>query len=117
MGLNMNKLLVNCSILPLGGRGFLLPTGRKNPRFPAGSKFEIKKRMANAILVKFHSCNSIFGIMDSEAEEVLGMKLSDYLREVDKKKAEGMKLLSEVLIESGLMVLIQEEKIGVNNAS
>ena len=112
----MNKLLVNCSILPLGGRGFLLPTQRKNPRFPAGSKFEIKKRMANAILIKLYSSNSIFGIMDSEAEEILGMKLADFLKEVDRKKAEGMRLLADALIESNLIVTIQDKKIGEDDA-
>jgi hypothetical protein len=99
----MNKLLVNCSVLPLGSRGYLIPTDRKNPRFPAGSKFEIKKRLNNGILIKFNTSNSIFGIMESEAEEILGLKLSQYLEEVDRLKAEGMRKLSQALIESGFI--------------
>lgn len=100
----MNKLLKNCSVLPLGGRGFLIPTERKNPRFPAGSKFEIKKRKANAILVKFTNSNSIFGIMDSEAVDILGVTLLEYLDEIDKRKAHGMSLLVKAMIEEGIMV-------------
>lgn len=99
----MNKLLVNCSVLPLGSRGYLIPTDRKNPRFPAGSKFEIKKRLNNGILIKFNTSNSIFGIMESEAEEILGLKLSQYLEEVDRLKAEGLRKLSQALIESGFI--------------
>ena len=105
----MNRLLVNCSVLPLGGRGFLIPTERKNPRFSAGSKFEIKKRKGNAILVKLASSNSIFGIMDSEAKEILGMTLSEYLEELDKKKAEGMSLLVKAMIEEGIMANLVKE--------
>lgn len=100
----MNKILKNCSVLPLGGRGFLIPTERKNPRFPAGSKFEIKKRKSNAILIKFTESNSIFGIMDSEAIDILGMTLSEYLSEVDKRKAHGMSLLVKAMIEEGIIV-------------
>jgi hypothetical protein len=113
----MNKLLVNCSVLPLGSRGYLVPTDRKNPRFPVGSKFEIKKRLNNGILVKFKTSNSIFGIMESESEEILGLKLSEYLEEVDRLKAEGMKKLTQVLVESGFLQVIQAEYIGEKNES
>jgi len=105
----MNKLLVNCSVLPVGGRGFLIPTERKNPRFSAGSKFEIKKRKGNAILVKLTSSNSIFGIMDSEAKEILGMTLSEYLDELDKKKAHGMSMLVKAMIEEGIALDLAKE--------
>lgn len=110
----MNKILKNCSVLPLGGRGFLVLTERKNPRFPAGSKFEIKKRKANAILVKFTTSNSIFGIMDSEAVDILGMTLSEYLDDIDKRKAHGMSLLVKAMIEEGIMV---DKKEVAENAS
>jgi hypothetical protein len=113
----MNKLLKNCSVLPLGSRGYLIPTDRKNPRFPVGSKFEIKKRLHNGILVKFKTSNSIFGIMESEAEEILGLKLSEYLEEVDRLKAEGMRKLTQALVESGFLQVIQAEYIGEKNES
>jgi len=113
----MNKLLKNCSVLPLGSRGYLTPTDRKNPRFPAGSKFEIKKRLNNGILVKFKTSNSIFGIMESESEEILGLKLSEYLEEVDRLKAEGMRKLTQALVESGFLQVIQAEYIGEKNES
>jgi hypothetical protein len=113
----MNKLLVNCSVLPLGSRGYLIPTDRKNPRFPAGSKFEIKKILNNQILIKFKTSNSIFGIMESESEQLLGMKLSEYLKEVDKLKAEGMRRLSQALVESGFFAVIQTQIIGDKNES
>lgn len=113
----MNKLLVNCSVLPLGSRGYLVPTDRKNPRFPVGSKFEIKKRLNNGILVKFKTSNSIFGIMESESEEIFGLKLSEYLEEVDRLKAEGMRKLTQALVESGFLQVIQAEYIGEKNES
>ncbi len=100
----MTELATNCSVLQLGSRGFLIPTNRKNPRFPAGSKFEIKKRSNNHILIKFKTSNSIFGIMDSEAEEVLGLNLPQFLEEVDAIKAEGMRKLAQALIESGFII-------------
>ena len=113
----MNKLLVNCSVLPLGSRGYLIPTDRKNSRFPAGSKFEIKKILNNQILIKFKTSNSIFGIMESESEQILGMKLSEYLKEIDKLKAEGMRRLSQALVESGFFAVIQTQIIGDKNES
>jgi hypothetical protein len=113
----MNKLLKNCSILPLGSRGYLIPTDRKNPRFPAGTKFEIKKRFNNGIFVKFATSNSIFGIMESEAEEILGLKLSEYLKEVDTLRTEGMKKLAQALVESGLYQVVQSQHTGEENES
>jgi hypothetical protein len=111
----MNKILTNCSILPLGSRGYLIPTDRKNPRFPAGSKFEIKKRLNNGIFIKFKTSNSIFGIMESEAEAILGIGLSQYLEEIDRLKAEGMRRLSQALVESGFFAVIQTQTIGGKN--
>jgi hypothetical protein len=111
----MNKILTNCSVLPLGSRGYLIPTERKNPRFPAGSKFEIKKILNNQILIKFKTSNSIFGIKESESEQLLGMKLSQYLKEVDSLKAEGMRRLSQALVESGFFAVIQTQTIGGKN--
>lgn len=113
----MNKLLKNCSVLPLGSRGYLIPTDRKNPRFPAGAKFEIKKRFNNGILIKFKTSNSIFGIMESESEEILGLKLSQYLEEVDKLKAEGMRKLTQALVESGFLQVVQSQHTGEENES
>jgi hypothetical protein len=113
----MNKILKNCSVLPLASRGYLIPTDRKNPRFPEGSKFEIKKRLNNGILVKFNTSNSIFGIMESEAEEILGLKLLQYLEEVDRLKSEGMKKLAQALIESGSLKIIHDQYIGEKNES
>lgn len=114
----MNKLLVNCSVVPLPSRGYLIPTDRKNPRFPAGSKFEIKKILNNSqILIKFENSNSIFGIMESESEQILGMKLSEYLKEVDRLKAEGMRKLSQALAESGFYNIIQTQNLGGKNES
>lgn len=113
----MNKILTNCSVLPLGSRGYLIPTERKNPRFPAGSKFEIKKRFKNGIFIKFKTSNSIFGIMESEAEAILGMNLSQYLEEVDRLKAEGLRKLGQALVESGLFAVIQTQTIGDKNES
>lgn len=95
----LNEILVNCSVLPLGSRGFLIPTERKNPRFPAGSKFQIKKKLNNGILIKFDSSNSIFGIMESESLEILGLNLSEYFEELEKRKAHGMSLLAKALME------------------
>lgn len=111
----MNKLFVNCSVLPLASRGYLIPTERKNPRFPAGSKFEIKKRFKNEIFIKFNTSNSIFGIMESESEAILGMSLSQYLEEVDRLKAEGLRKLGQALVESGFFAVIQTQTIGDKN--
>ena len=111
----MNKLLVNCSVVPLPSRGYLIPTNRKNPRFPAGSKFEIKKILNNQILIKFKTSNSIFGIMESESEQILGMNLSEYIKEVDALKAEGMRRLSQALVESGFFAVNQAQTIGGKN--
>jgi hypothetical protein len=101
--------------MPFGSRGCLIPTDRKNPRFPAGSKFEIKKRLNNQILIKFQTSNSIFAIMESESEQILGMSLSQYLKEVDRLKAEGIKRLSQALIEAGFFQSTQAKIIGGKN--
>lgn len=88
-----NALRANCSIKQVGDRGCVIPTTRKNPRFPAGTQFAIKSTTANGLLIKFGHCNSIFAILAADAPIVLGMSLADFNEEVKIKRAEGIKLL------------------------
>lgn len=55
--------------------------------------------------------------MESESEEIFGLKLSEYLEEVDRLKAEGMRKLTQALVESGFLQVIQAEYIGEKNES
>lgn len=88
-----NALRVNCSIKPVGGRGCVVPTDRKNPRFLAGTQFTVKFSTANGLMIKFGHCNSLFTILTADAPLVLGMSLQDFNEEVKIKRAEGIKFL------------------------
>lgn len=96
---NVKTLLANCSIRPLGSRGFLVPTPRKNPRFPAGTKFSIKEFTKSHLLVKLDGCNSIFGIAKADAKDILGHTLEEYEELLNQKRLEGLKVLSKILVE------------------
>lgn len=82
----MNKLLTNCSILPIGSRGFLVPTDRKNPRFKLGDSFIIKDITSNHLLVKMKNSNSIFGISKNDSLKILGFAYEEYLSIVEQNK-------------------------------
>ena len=106
----MTKIATNCSVLQLGSRGFLIPTVRKNPRFPAGTKFKIKKVQDSQLLIKLDSSSSIFAIRKVDAKEVLGLDLEEYLNCLTEKKNEGLKMLAQALIESKFFVEISGEE-------
>lgn len=95
----MKVLLINCSIKPVGSRGFLVPTPRKNPRFPANTRFHIKEFTQNHLLVKLDGCNSIFAIAKSDAKQILGYSLEEYQDILSQKRREGLSVLSKVLVE------------------
>jgi len=95
----MKVLLTNCSIKPIGSRGFLVPTPRKNPRFPANTRFHIKEFTQNHLLVKLESCNSIFAIAKADAKEILGHSLEEYQEILSQKRKDGLIALSKVLVE------------------
>lgn len=95
----MKVLITNCSIKPVGSRGFLVPTPRKNPRFPANTRFHIKEFTQNHLLVKLDSCNSIFAIAKSDAKEILGYTLEEYQDILSQKRRKGLSVLSKVLVE------------------
>lgn len=88
-----NTIKTNCSIRPLGDRGCVVPTTRKNPRFAAGTSFTIKLTTVNGLVIKFGRCNSLFTILAADAPQVLGMSLVDFNEETKAKRAEGVKLL------------------------
>jgi hypothetical protein len=95
----MKVLLTNCSINPVGSRGFLVPTPRKNPRFPANTRFHIKEFTQSHLLVKLEGCNSIFAIAKSDAKEILGYTLDEYQNVLSQKRKEGLSVLSKILVE------------------
>lgn len=95
----MKALLTNCSINPVGSRGFLVPTQRKNPRFPINTKFYIKEFTKSHLLVKLDGCNSIFGIAKEDARDILGYTLEEYKEILNQKRLEGLKVLSKILVE------------------
>ena len=53
--------------------------------------------------------------MESEAEVILGMGLSQYLEEIDRLKAEGLKKLGQALVESGFFTATQTQATGDKN--
>lgn len=99
-----NELKTNCSIKPIGDRGCVVPSTRKNPRFPAGTRFTIKLHSVNGLLIKFGGCNSLFTILAADAPAILGMDLALFNEEAKAKRAEGMRFLikagAELLAES-----------------
>jgi hypothetical protein len=102
-----NTLKIDCSIKPVGDRGCVVPSTRKNPRFPAGTQFTIKVTSINGLLIKFGSHNSLFTILAADAPMVLGMTLPDFNAEVKAKQAEGMKYL----IKAGAELLAEAKRI------
>lgn len=99
----MNKLLVNCSILSVGSRGFLVPTERKNPRFKAGDGFVIKEITSTHLLVKMKNSNSIFGISKKDSPEILGSSYEEYVATVKENKKEILDKLIIAMKEQGLL--------------
>jgi hypothetical protein len=99
----MNKLLVNCSVLPIGSRGFLVPNERKNPRFKAGDSFTIKDVTANHLLVKMKNSNSIFGISKNDSLKILGSSFEDYVSTMEKNKKDILNKLIIAMRETGLL--------------
>jgi hypothetical protein len=95
----MKRLLTDCSIKPVGSRGFLSPTVRKNPRFPSGTKFSVKTQTINHLLVKLDGCNSVFAISKDDAIQILGVTLDDYKNILDQKRLDGLKVLAKVISE------------------
>jgi hypothetical protein len=95
----MKRLLTDCSIKPIGSRGFLSPTVRKNPRFPSGTKFSVKTQTINHLLVKLDGCNSVFAISKDDAIQILGVTLEDYKNILDQKRLDGLKVLAKVMSE------------------
>lgn len=95
----MNKLVVSCSIRPVGARGFLIPSSRKNPRFAAGTTFYVKEFTSDTLFVKFSDCNSIFAISHRDANKILGMNISEYKDLLVEKRSEGIRALAKALVE------------------
>ena len=95
----MKTLLTDCSIKPVGSRGFLSPTLRKNPRFPSGTRFSIKTQTVNHLLVKLEGCNSVFAISKDDAVQILGKTLAEYKTLLDQKRDNGLKVLAKVMSE------------------
>lgn len=89
-----NVLKTDCSIKPIGDRGCVIPSVRKNPRFPSGTQFSIKTVSINGLLIKFSSCNSIFTILAADAPMVLGVTLAEFNDEIKLKRAEGIRLIA-----------------------
>ena len=93
----MTKIHVSCSVKPYGGRGVLVPSTRKNPRFAAGTEFSIKDQTTSHLLVKFRNCNSIFSIANEDAKEILGCPMNEFKENLAAKRKKGLLELGKAI--------------------